>query len=607
MHFRDIVPEILTPYSNNNNTQLNINSFTHRINQKISILGKKIFSYLYRNKHAFVAGLWSYLVIEAGMVACQMTLGDKYINDINSCQKLLCDQWSTYNGTLHVFPHNIASHCNSSSNSKNFITYSFEACMNDLCEYMNSVGERIYECMAIFTQNSTEKNFDNPSKGSPYSSKLVHQLWEHVCPKKQFQKQNINEEAAYLNDCLEKLCEQSVQLNIKLDGTVINWCQNINVNKLHRALSNLTKIVYDSKQQAKDSETWIKANVIASLIASLTAIVASIATILTTLAAIKTPTALLSVNLNNLVNSASQTADTVVQMSHLAGDEIIPQETLNTISELTDSLSYHSARSMEDLTMDLPQINIIPSEEDLLNNVKLEILGVKPESILAAGGSLLASVGIIGFEQRDKGGIVINDEAIAEIPKTTHFISKIIRSTLSMNGVSSTENPHISTEKITSFSEQEITINDIFQQYLDDYIVNYFNVRDIISRQVSRLKDSLESWQNALCFYSFPNHIACQFPLPNSNSLLGIPIEKLKDMFSEDPIGLCYIFQEQLWCNWYKFLDIVSYTRSISINFFNCYSDQFFLSGKKLTENLYQIRFQGEFNNCYNETTLIRI
>lgn len=223
MHFRDIVPEILTPYSNNNNTQLNINSFTHRINQKISILGKKIFSYLYRNKRAFVAGLWSYLVIEAGMVACQMTLGDKYINDINSCQKLLCDQWSTYNGTLHVFPHNIASHCNSSRNSKNFITYSFEACMNDLCEYMNSVGERIYECMAIFTQNSTEKNFDNPSKGSPYSSKLVHQLWEHVCPKKQFQKQNINEEAAYLNDCLEKLCEQSVQLNIKLDGTVINW------------------------------------------------------------------------------------------------------------------------------------------------------------------------------------------------------------------------------------------------------------------------------------------------------------------------------------------------------------------------------------------------
>lgn len=605
--------KISSSWLSDSSTRSSIYSLPDKIAQRIYKIGKKVFHYLYWKRYAFAVSLWSYLFIEVGIVACQSAFGEEYVKDINSCEKVLCNHWNSHIEHRNAFPPLVQSRCDSSNSITDSLPlYSFNTCMNDLCEYMKNMGKHVYACAANFDQSNTDRSSGASSQGIFYSNEFTYQIWNRLCPKRETKDLTINQQAAYINECLNKLCADSVILNNKLDNTLIDWCQNININKLSKLLSNLTQLVYDAKKRSENSDNWTQINVISTLIASLTGIVLTVVTIAGTMATLRAAAASipaitgastlsqsissLTLRSHDLINTASQTVNTIIDVSQIAGNEIIPMESLNVLSQLSDSLSYYSTQSVENLPIENPEINVgLYDESVAFDGIKEKILDPKLQYLgtgIAAAGS-----GFVGTsDTKDTATMLVQKE------KAIDIINNILRSTGVMDKIPETTESTTYTEEIDSTH-----FKSVFQDYLDDYMVNYIKVSDIIFKQASRLKNSLQSWQNAFCFFNFPNHLSCRLPNPNYPPVISIPTEQLHNMFSEDPIGLCYLFQNQLWCNWNKFLDIVSFTRSMAMNPLTCYWDQLSLKIKEIAEGIYQIGFRGGTGSCYNETAIIKI
>lgn len=162
-----------------------------RITTKISQLGKNTLNYLVQHKYALAVGVWSYVAIEVGAVALE-TLQENYVYDIDSCRERLCDYWN--NSTIlerSSFPKYVKSRCNSTDEAFQS-PYSFMQCLQDLCKYTKSIGERFYACPRL-----------------PDISNRVLSFWDKICPRKRRKFPNKLSELSYLNKCIKKLCNNS--------------------------------------------------------------------------------------------------------------------------------------------------------------------------------------------------------------------------------------------------------------------------------------------------------------------------------------------------------------------------------------------------------------
>lgn len=622
-------------HSRNTETLLNTDSSTRKntINHKIYNVGRRIFGYLYQNQTAFAAALWSYWFIEVGMVAAQITFGEEYVDNIDSCQKIICEHWNTDIENRSQFSPVVEYRCSSTHNDI-FPSYSFRACMNDLCNYMNNIRKEFYPCIAIFNQNNMESDFNISHESIPYSNKFTAELWNQLCPKKEGGHSNLKEENAYINQCMKKLCDHYVvfKINLPLDKATVEWCQNININRLFKSLANLTEIINEAQKKAEVNEDWMKANVIASIVGALTGVTISAFTLAGTIItyratsvaseasihasnAIKDMPTLLS-GLRQVTNSAVHVTKAVVEISTLTSSEIIPIETINVLSQISDSLSYYSSFSVENLPALTPEINIVaPDGESFPSSIsESRVLSLGEESISSGIEGFIGapmprmpplSIGtaLVGGGGIGMGTGIIVGSGLQSVIKDTVQSSGIMSSAETSTGST------MYTEQVPhSFFTNQININYVnrmIQDYLNDYMVSFSQGSDILLKQVFRLKNSLQYWQNAFCFYKFPDNLACRLPKPNQ-FLIHIPLENLQTMFSKELMGLCYLFQDQLWCNWAKFLDIVSVGGSVSTDQVNCAWDQLFIKIKEIVDGLYEIQLKGGESGCYNKTITIR-
>lgn len=607
-----------------------ISSITHilqrenKINQRIYNVGKKVFSYLHRNQTASAAAIWSYLFIEVGVVASQMMTSEDSISDLNSCQKVLCAHWDRDIETRNQFSSTVQFRCDSSSGIENsLLPYIFSTCMVDLCGYMKKIGKKFYSCMLHEADLYTNSNISDWN--ATEHGEFTFELWNRLCPKKKFRHTDILKEAAYMNDCLIKLCNYYFFFKINLDKHVVDWCQNNNVNNLYNVLTHLTRLVHESHKKSEDADKWMKTNVIATLVAAISGVVVGIVSVIGTIATCRAsmfasnvaqnmPS--LSAGLKDMVSAAAETARVILEVSSLPGDAIIPPEALSTLSEITESLSYYSAENfpIEDL-----QLNVIESEMEVIDeSLKGSISEIElGHAHRIAGGGIVAGLGTYGIGMLAVGSAKALEPVGKTVVKTTNIIptavtvkpeallGRVVETITKASAAFTTY-----TEQQPSSYRQPIDVNrlqQIIQEYSHHYIVEPSEVWNIIQRQASQLKHSLQDWHNGFCYYEFPHSLFCKLPSSNKFSVVNIPLPELREAFSENVLGLCYFFKKELWCNWSKFFDIMATTRSMSRDENSCPWDHLLLTIKEVIDGMHKIDVNGGTSGCYNETVMIKV
>lgn len=582
--------------STNEEVHLQFHSRNRQINckQKTCNIAKQVFHFLYQNQTALAVAIWSYVFIEVGVVASELAFGEKQISDLDSCRNILCNQWHENIDTRYKAPSHIEDRCNPSGHKDNSL-YFFTECMNDLCEYMSAIGKKIYACTAIFNKSRTESHSAPITDSAEEESNFTLELWNKLCPKKKFRRKNDLRELAYLNKCIKKICRHSTIFKITLDKSVMDWCHNLSVDKLYKLLRKLTKLLDES--QKKKPDEWTQANIIGTLVTAVTGVIVGVTSVIGTVItckAAKTASSMartipsLTSGLQSIVMGATETTKAIIEAGGAAGGESIPMETLTVMSEVSEaiehSLSYYSAEET--------------ALESGAGNLGAKSVGKNMGSI---AGSIIQSVGT------NVGATALNTGSVA---------GSIVKSILPGIGVS-VRSPageilksDIGEEANSNASNSVIDrIEKIQQEYLNDFVFGPLEDYNITERQTFRLKHSLSHWKNAFCYYQFPTNVFCRLPLPRHilETIILIPIENLRKVFSKNVPGLCYSFWKDLWCNWGKFFDILSIDRKVIANNNTCPWDQFVLTVEESSDNLYQIGSKIRENGCYNETVMIRV
>lgn len=571
----------------NRNRQINCKQKTYNI-------AKQVFYFLYQNQTALAVAMWSYVFIEVGVVASEIAFGQKQISDLDSCRNILCNQWNENIDTSHKAPPHIEARCNASDRKNNSL-YFFTECMNDLCEYMTSIGKKIYACTSIFNKSQEQSNSAPITDSTEEESNFTLELWNKLCPKKKFRNKNNLRELAYLNKCIKKICRHSTSFKITLDKSVMDWCHNLSVDKLYKLLKKLTKLLDQSQKKKPDEST--QANIIGTLVTAVTGVIVGVTTVIGTIITCKAAKAASSMTriipsltsgLQNIIIGATETTKAIIEAGGAAGGEAIPMETLTVMSEVSEaiehSLSYYSA-------------------EETLVESGTGNLGAKPvgTNVGSIAGSIITSVGT------NVGATAINTGSVAaSIVKS--IVPGIAVSVRSPAGeiLKSDRGEKANSKESTSIIDR---IEKIQQEYLNDFIFGPLEGHNITERQTFRLKYSLSDWKNAFCYYQFPRNVFCRLPLPRHlfERIIMIAIENLQKVFSKNAPGLCYSFWKDLWCNWGKFFDILSIDRNVIANNNTCPWDQFILTVEESSDNLYQIASKIRQNGCYNETVMIRV
>lgn len=579
------------------------------LKKKVYRVAKKTLDFLSKNQKALAIAAFSYLVIEVGVVASELAFRDKYISHVESCRNLLCSELKKVDSSQNI-PSHIKSHCHSSS-SKTTSWYAFKECIDNLCEFMNLMGQKFYACTGIFNKSVSQipntLSVDS-TESMETKSNFTLELWNKLCPKKKFRQRDKLQELAYLNKCIKRVCKHTSLSTVNLDKSIMNWCNTISVNKLYKLLRRLTHILDES--QKKNPDEWTQANIIGTLVTAVSAIVVGATSIIGTIITCKTAKAASSVarnipsltsGLQTIVTGTTETTRAILQATGTGTVEVIPMETLNIMSQISETLSHSfSYYSVEDIPLESGVVNIqsgsnVGAEsmdthiESMAENIALGEEAI-PQSIVEAAGAAVGSAGSV------IGGTISQVGAIA-----TSVLGSVGVAVLSKSGDNTLSDRAEENNAITNTEKTE-------KNYLDTLVVNPTESHNITDVETLRLKDSLLDWNNSFCFFDSPN-LACRLPSPRHSMerMILIPLDNLRKMFSETLPRLCYSFSQELWCNWSKFFDVYSAERNATQYSDSCPWDQFFLSIKETSNNLYQIASGIRENGCYNETVMIKV
>lgn len=588
------------------------------LKQKISTIARRALRLLCKHQSILALAGFSYLLIEVGTMASELTFGEKYVADLDSCRNLLCSELNKLDSSRKIPPH-IESQCHPDSPQSNSLSL-FRECLSDLCEYMHIIGKKFYACSDMVGKNLSKFQslpVVDSVESTEAQSNFTLELWNKLCPKKIFRKKDKLKELAYLNRCIKKVCRHSAISKVKVDNAIMNWCNTASINKLYKLLKNLTKILDES--QKKNPDEWTQANIIGTLVTAVAGVVVGVTSVIGTIITCKAAKAASSMartipsltsGLQSIVTGTTETTRAILEAGGAVEAEVIPMETLQVLSQISETISQSfSYYSIEELPLESGNFPIETSlggkTIDTPLNPSLENLAPAGESI---GGAVLDSVGAaagsVGSAIEGAAGTIAGGTLTKVVSIGGSLLGGIGISTISKTGKSPYENK-VEQSVTTAKIEQ---IEKIKQNYVDDIVGEASEIDNITKEHAFRLQSSLLDWNNSFCFFEFPNLI-CRLPSPRHlmERMIRVPLENLRKIFSENLSGLCYSLGKDLWCNWTRFFDILSIERNMTQNNDTCPWDQFLLCVKENSHNLYQITSSLRESGCYNETVMIKV
>lgn len=526
-------------------------------------VGKNTLRFFVHHKYALAAAVWSYVAIEVGAMAVE-SMREDYIYDVESCREKLCNYWNNStkmmdNGLSLTY---LESRCYPTEQEPE-TSYSFMKCLQDLCKYTQSIGEKFYACPKL----------------SDISNKVVS-FWNKVCPKKGNKFTNKLSEFSYLNKCIKKLCKNS-KMRSTLDKDTLELCETKSVEKLHDFLKAINKSLKKLQKNTETTDSWTQAGVIGSIVGGVAGFIGGAAgiasTIVTYNAGRAATTAIggamgptLTEGLESIAKTTAETAVALLQQATSQSGEMMPMDTLNELQELSAqieeySLSYYSAgetishKGESGNPLDpINEIEIAGALEGKANSPQLGSDG----DLMAIGSNIIKNI-LVNISNSTTVG---DRESINETNLST---------------------------PLSTIKPSEL----------------YSPVTDVITKTWSTyLKATLRYWQGSFCYYEKSSKLlACRRPLPRHRSEheISFPSGEIQKFFSENLSHLCHYFLADLWCNWGQFLDLMSSKRNIS--FFTaeeCPWDQFALSVNQVLPHTYRVDAIGE---CYNETMFIKV
>lgn len=418
--------------------------------------------------------------------------------------------------------------------------YFLKNCMIDLCNYTKSIELDREEC-SNFSEESNEL----------FSTT---ELWNSICHKKVFRHNDIVKETTFINGCIKNLCNYINIFDIELDKNLYDLCRNINPQKINELLLKISKINHKLKIKTHEYNSWTSINTIISILFS---------TVTNTFS-------LLGILKAEIVHYIIK--DSTKQSN-------MPFRILSIRNIMTSILQNIQSLSHEQVTRD----------QLVLTEGEISELFVETRNLLSELSDILDPT--LSYLEDNK---VIQEKAIIDNSNIGVISSDALLKAL----LGESHLTNIQGKKSLSDSRKFI------QEFVDDYKYSYLEGHDISTIQMNRLKNYLENWQNAFCYYS--NELFCKFPDPlDTNTISGvylIPTEQMNCIFS-NLSQLCYFLINGLWCNWTLFLKTVPGTENFFSNNTDCPWDFVTLKIQENTEN-YEIQALG---SCYNQTSFLKV
>ena len=297
-------------------------------------VGKNSLRVLVNNQHVLAAFVWSYVIIQVVGTAAE-AIQEGYVYDVDSCRERLCNYWNNSTTLDSEFSSKyFESRCGSSD--KEFqSSYSFMNCLQDLCKYTKSIGEKFYACPKLPEIPNKIVNFCTklyPKKGAKYLNKLG--------------------ELSYLNKCIKKLCNNK-KIRPTLDKDILELCETKSVEKLYGFLKEINKSIKKLQKNVGKTDSWTQAGVIGAVVGGVAGIVggaAGIASAIITYQAGRAATAAiggtmvptLSQGLQNIAQTTADNALALLRQTTSQVGEMIPMETLHSLHELSADIEEHS-------------------------------------------------------------------------------------------------------------------------------------------------------------------------------------------------------------------------------------------------------------------------
>lgn len=554
------------------NNQVEYVTVESRVITKISKLGRNTLDYLVRHQYTLAVCIWSYLAIEVGALSME-TLQEGYIYDVDSCRERLCNYWN--NSTRFDFgfaPKYLESKC-SSNKEELHVSYSFMKCLQDLCKYTKSIGEKFYACPKLPELSNTIVNF-----------------WDKFCPKKGNRSPNKLSELSYLNKCIKKLCKNK-KLRPTLDKNIVELCETKSVEKLYEFLKGINKSLKKFQKSTENTDSWTQAGVIGAVVGGIAGLIGGAAGIASTIvtyqagraatAALGATVPTLSEGLQNIARTTADTALVLLRQTTSQTGQMIPMDTLDTLHELSAHIEEHS-------------LSYYSVEE------------TAPHKVESGNPSNINPLEISGPLGGEPGG--------AEVAGNSDLLGTAIGSNIIKNILANLRSRTTPRETEISLSTMLSTIEQIepYSQTTPDPVQSSISlikqVPELTRRWITYMKNTLPYWHNSFCFYDrHINLFICRLPLPRHRSELKISffVTEIHKFFSENVASLCDYFGVDLWCNWNQFLDHIFSKRNISFSIDKeCPWDQFALKVNQVLIDTYRVDAIG---SCHNETIFIKV
>lgn len=593
------------------------------ITQKVYRLTKKMLDYSVQHKYAIAMSLWSYVIIEAGVAAAEMNFGVDYIYDVDSCRETLCSYWNNHGNIIQggTTAHPFQSRCTPSTGESQ--PYSLIKCLEDLCNYLNAIGEKFYACADTSKRHkvvSNESEMANPT----------WDLFKKVCPVRHFRSVHNLKQLGYINRCIKKLCSSANELH--LSPEFMELCEAKSINELYKLLAIINKSIRELKKTS-DSDPLAETTAVSGLIGALAGLVggaAGVATTVITYRAAKTATSVLSGSIPSLQQSVANIArstieTTIATIRETASNvgEMIPMETLHVLRDLSETIEkqsvyYSFEKALGDGSLQHSNAGTSggSSGGETQETNLLESAGPSGSAGTGVGGSLgsIASGGVGAVGSGGLGAVASGGAAVLGGISIVSTGSKRKGGNPGIELVDKEENPIPEVVKkvvvaITSAPEEENLFSSIIGEncIYDEDPLNR-DSHNITIESIDCLKSSLPKWHNAFCFYERSNDfLACRFPLLRHQleSQISYFLIELQKFFSENRSTLCHFSHEDLWCNWNKFLDSIFSHRPIEFFYDKeCPWDTFGLKIAEIANDTYRMDARG---SCYNETEWIKI
>ena len=264
-----IISNVYNGFSENNIISHSSEKFV--IKQKISNIAKKIFNYLAKNQVAFSVSVLSYMCIQTAAENFTPTIDSNYIYDVYSCRNTLCelsDNYSTEHGSR--IP-SIEITCGMPMASY----YTFHDCIDDICRYSRTIGEKFYACIPNTLEESESSRITN--KKDEITEIFKEPIWDEICPKRRFHHISPLHQLGYVKNCIEKIC--GLISNHNITRGVYELCHHQPITRLHSTLTEIKNGVRALRESTSDTNSLEVSNIIVGITSGLAGIISGTATV----------------------------------------------------------------------------------------------------------------------------------------------------------------------------------------------------------------------------------------------------------------------------------------------------------------------------------------